>query len=103
MLAQNRWCKGAKAFPVFYFQIKSLLHSRVAWIRNDRPIAEGTRSKFHPALKPTHSLPFRKGFCGDINRRLLVEACEPCVCSSQTPFDFILAKLRPEISTSHSV
>ena len=52
-------------------EVERLLHGGRTRVRQDRPVAEGARPKFHPALKPAHGL--ARDQCGHrgIDQRLI--------------------------------
>src|SRR6201982_1065628 len=68
VLAQDRWCKRAKALAVLDLQIELLLHLRVARIGEDRAIAEGARTKLHAPLKPADGLAVGERLCGAVEQ-----------------------------------
>src|SRR5262245_8029867 len=54
VLAQDRWCKGAKRFASLYLEIEHVFHIASPRIAKDGSVTQGARSPFHATLKPSN-------------------------------------------------
>ena len=63
IFAQYRGRKGAKALPVFNFEIHRLLHDFGSGIAQNRTSAQCSRAKFHATLAPANYLLIREKGC----------------------------------------